>query len=126
MVQTFTSIAKTGDFILKTPILRSIFVPTAKFFTAFAGYRSLGLQVDDILHDENPIVEKAIQRLPASELYARNFRQISAAQLAITHHLLPAEKQLKPEQDKPYLLPYLLELEAEVAEREELDNIVPK
>lgn len=68
-------------------------------------------------------MEKAIQRLPANELYARNFRQLTAAQNAITHHLLPVEKQVKPEEDKPYLLPYLLELEAEAAEREQLNNI---
>lgn len=120
---TYTSIVRAGDFILRTPFLRSVFVPAAKFFTNYAGYREMGLKLDDIIHEENPIVEKAISRLPRDELYARNFRQVTAAQLAITHHLLPKEKAVKAEEDKPYLLPYILELEAEAAEREQLDNI---
>lgn len=123
MPATFTSIVKTGDFILRTPFLRSIFVPTAKFFVSQAGYRNLGLKFDDIIHDENPIVEKAISRLPKSELYARNFRTLTCAQLSITHHLLPKEEAVKSEEDMPYLLPYILEVEAEAAEKQQLDNI---
>lgn len=123
MPASFTSIVKAGDFILRTPILKSIFVPTAKFFVSQAGYREMGLKFDDIIHDENPIVEKAVSRLPKSELYARNFRTLTCAQLAITHHLLPKDQAVKAEQDKPYLLPYILELEAEAAEKQQLDNI---
>jgi ubiquinol-cytochrome c reductase subunit 7 len=119
---THTSIVKAGDFILRTPALKAIFVPAAKFFCAYAGYREMGLKFDDLIHEENPVVEKALARLPKDEIYARNFRMLTAVQCGITHHLLPAEKAVKPSEDKPYLLPYLLELEAEIAEREQLDN----
>nr|P46268.1 RecName: Full=Cytochrome b-c1 complex subunit 7; AltName: Full=Complex III subunit 7; AltName: Full=Complex III subunit VII; AltName: Full=Ubiquinol-cytochrome c reductase complex 14 kDa protein [Cyberlindnera jadinii]AAA86879.1 ubiquinol-cytochrome c oxidoreductase subunit VII [Cyberlindnera jadinii] len=118
-----TSIVKAGDFILRTPVLRSIFVPAAKLFCAYSGYRQLGLKFDDLIHEENPTVQKALSRLPKDEIYARNFRMLTAAQCGITHHLLSADKALKPSEDTPYLLPYLLELEAEAAERVELDNV---
>ncbi|KAH3684603.1 hypothetical protein WICPIJ_004434 [Wickerhamomyces pijperi] len=120
---THTSIVKAGDFILRTPLLRSIFVPTSHFFIKQAGYREIGLKLDDLIFDETPVVQKALSRLPAKESYARNFRTLTAAQCAITHHLLPKEQWVKAEEDTPYLLPYLLEVEAEVAEREALDNI---
>lgn len=120
---SFTSIAKASDFILRTPVLKSIFVPASKFFCQYAGYRQMGLKLDDLIHDEHPIVQKALTRLPKDEIYARNFRTLTAAQCGITHHLLPKNEQVKAEDDVPYLLPYLLEIEAEAFEREELDNI---
>ncbi|CDR41183.1 CYFA0S06e03378g1_1 [Cyberlindnera fabianii] len=123
MPATHTSIVKAGDFILRTPALAAVFVPAAKFFCAYAGYREMGLKFDDLIHEENPLMEKALARLPKEESYARNFRMLTAAQCAITHHLLPASKAVKPEEDTPYLLPYLLEAEAEAAERDQLDNI---
>lgn len=119
---THTSIVKAGDFILRTPALKAIFVPAAKVFCSYAGYRQLGLKFDDLIHEENPVVAKALSRLPSEEVYARNFRMLTAIQCAITHHLLPAEKALKPSEDTPYLLPYLLEVEAEIAEKQQLDN----
>lgn len=120
---SFTSIVKASDFILRTPALRAVVVPAAKFFVSYAGYRQMGLKFDDLIHEETPVVQKALSRLPKDEIYARNFRMLTAAQCGITHHLLPANEQVKPEEDKPYLLPYLLEIEAENFEREELDNI---
>ncbi|CCH45409.1 Cytochrome b-c1 complex subunit [Wickerhamomyces ciferrii] len=122
-MSSFTSIVKASDFILSTPILKSVFVPASKFFCDYAGYRQIGLKLDDLIHEETPIVQKALTRLPKHESYARNFRTLTAAQCGITHHLLPAKDQVKPEEDKPYLLPYLLEIEAEAFERDELDNI---
>jgi len=120
---SFTSIVKASDFILKTPALRSVFVPASKYFCKFAGYRQMGLKLDDLIHEETPIVQKALKRLPKDEIYKRNFRMLTAAQCGITHHLLPKNEHVKPEEDVPYLLPYLLEAEAEAFEREELDNI---
>lgn len=123
MPASFTSIIKASDFILKTPILKSVFIPASNYFCQYAGYRQMGLKLDDLIHDENPIVQKALSRLPKDESYARNFRTLTAAQCGITHHLLPKNEQVKAADDVPYLLPYLLEVEAEAFEREELDNI---
>lgn len=68
-------------------------------------------------------MQKAISRLPEDEIYARNFRFITAHQCSLSHHLLPANKAVKPEEDKHYLIPYILEAEKEAFEKAELDNI---
>ncbi|GMM33248.1 ubiquinol--cytochrome-c reductase subunit 7 [Saccharomycopsis crataegensis] len=124
MPQSVTSIVKTVDFILKTPALASVLVPVSKVFTELSGYRKIGLRFDDLIAEETPIMQKAISRLPASESYARNFRIITAHQCTLSHQLLPLSKQVKPEEDVPYLIPYILEAEAEAAEKKELDEMV--
>ncbi|GME85357.1 unnamed protein product [Ambrosiozyma monospora] len=82
--------------------------------------------LDDLVWEENPVAQKAISRLPAEEIYARNYRIMTAHQLALTASILPESKALKPEEDVAYLTPYLLEAEAEAAEKEELNNLVLK
>lgn len=123
MPQSFTSIAKIGDFILKSPSLSKIVVPVAHQFVKFSGYRQLGLKFDDLLQEESDVGQTALRRLPEDESYARIFRIVRAHQLELTHHLLPKTQWLKPEEDHPYLLPYLLEAEAAAKEKEELDNL---
>lgn len=123
MPQTFTSIAKIGDYILKTPALAKVIVPIAHQFVNFSGYRKLGLRFDDLISEENDIAQTALRRLPADESYARIYRIINAHQSELTHHLLPKDKWIKPEEDTPYLTPYLLEAEAAVQEKQELDHL---
>ncbi|BAO37656.1 cytochrome b-c1 complex subunit 7 [Kluyveromyces marxianus] len=123
MPQTFTSIVKIGDYILKTPALAKVVVPIAHQFINLSGYRKMGLRFDDLIEEENDIAQTALRRLPADESYARIYRIVNAHQLALTHHLLPKEKYLKAEDDVPYLTPYLLEAEAFAKEKEELDNL---
>lgn len=119
---TLTAVKRQADFILKTPLLRQMLLPAAKAFTYFSGYRQMGLKLDDLIWEENPAMQKAISRLPAEESYARNYRIITAHQLAVSIDLLPESKAIKPEEDTPYLTPYLLEAEAEIAEKEALNN----
>lgn len=119
---TLTAVKRQADFILKTPLLRQMLLPAAKAFTYFSGYRQMGLKLDDLIWEENPAMQKAISRLPAEESYARNYRIITAHQLAVSIDLLPESKAIKPEEDTPYLAPYLLEAEAEIAEKEALNN----
>lgn len=80
-------------------------------------------RIDDLIAEENPIVQKAIQRLPEQESYARTYRMITAHQLALSHQILPPSKALKPEEDTHYLVPYILEAEKEAFEKDELDHI---
>ncbi|AOA60489.1 Ubiquinol cytochrome-c reductase complex subunit 7 [Komagataella phaffii CBS 7435] len=120
---TLTSVVKSCDYILKTPILRKVFLPAAKAFGWASGHREVGLRVDDLLIEETPVMQKAISRLPSEEVYARNFRILTAHQLTLSASLLPKNKFLKAEDDIPYLTPYILEAEAEAAEKAELDNI---
>ncbi|CCE86929.1 Piso0_005452 [Millerozyma farinosa CBS 7064] len=120
---SLTSVVKTADFILSRPTLSKVVVPIAKTFVAYAGYREMGLKFNDLIMEESPILQKAIRRLPEDESYARNFRIITAHQCALSHHLLPPNKVVKPEEDNHYLVPYILEAEKEAFEKAELDNI---
>ncbi|KAG7825005.1 hypothetical protein KL942_001581 [Ogataea angusta] len=105
-----TSIKKAADYVLKTPMLRQ--------------HRSLlTFRLDDLMIEETPLMQKVISRLPADESYARNYRIITAHQLVLSAKVLPPSKVLKPEEDIPYMLPYILEAEAEEFEKEELNNI---
>lgn len=80
-----------------------------------------------MIWEENPAMQKAISRLPAEESYARNFRIMTAHQLTLSHDLLPESKRVKVEDDVPYLTPYIIEAEAEIAEKAALnDSIVAK
>lgn len=123
MPQTFTSIAKIGDFILKSSTLSKIVVPLSHQFIKYSGYRQLGLRFDDLIQEENDIVQTAIKRLPEDESYARVYRIIRAHQQELTHHLLPKNQWTTAEEDVPYMLPYLLEAEVAAKEKEELDNL---
>lgn len=123
MPQSFTSIAKIGDYILKSPKLSRFCVPVATKFVELSGYRKLGLRYNDLIAEENPIVQTAISRIPEGESYARNFRIIRAHQQELTHHLLPRNEWIKAQEDVPYLLPYILEAEAEATEKADLDNL---
>ncbi|KAL6942679.1 Cytochrome b-c1 complex subunit 7, mitochondrial [Hanseniaspora osmophila] len=123
MPQSFTSIVKMGDAILKSPSLSKIAIPVASAFGYLSGYRELGLRYNDLLSEENEIVQTALRRMPAEESYARIFRIIQAHQYELTHHLLPASKQTTAKDDVPYLIPYLLEAEAAAHEKEALNNL---
>lgn len=112
-----------GDYILRTPALAKVVVPIAHQFINLSGYRKMGLRFDDLIEEENELAQTALRRLPADESYARIYRIINAHQLSLSHHLLPKDKWTKPEDDIPYLTPYLLEAEAFVKEKEELDNL---
>lgn len=68
-------------------------------------------------------MQKALSRLPEDEIYARNFRMITAHQCALSHQLLPSNKAVQPDEDTHYLIPYILEAEKEALEKVELDNI---
>ncbi|KAG5419931.1 QCR7 [Candida metapsilosis] len=125
-MSSMTSVVKAANFILSRPTLSKIVTPLANKFTAYAGYREMGLKFNDLLMEETPIMQKAIKRLPPSLSYARNFRILTAHQLSLTQQILPAEKALKPEEDDHYLIPYILEAEKEAFEKAELDNIEVK
>lgn len=123
MPQSFTSIVKVGDYILRSPILSKVCVPVAKKFVDLSGYRKLGLRYNDLFSEENPIMQTALKRLPEDESYSRNYRIIRAHQYELTHHLLPRNEWIKAKDDVNYLLPYILEAEAEAIEKDQLDHL---
>ncbi|RCK54400.1 Cytochrome b-c1 complex subunit 7 [Candida viswanathii] len=125
-MQSYTSIVKAANFILSRPTLSKIVTPLAQKFVAYAGYREMGLKFNDLLLEETPVMQTALKRLPDDLSYSRNYRILTAHQLALSHHLLPAGKGVKPEEDTHYLIPYILEAEKEAFEKAELDNIEVK
>ncbi|CAK7265428.1 Cytochrome b-c1 complex subunit 7, mitochondrial [Sporothrix epigloea] len=112
-----------APFIRQRPWLHKALKPVANWYVNLAGYRQMGLRADDLIPEENDVVQQAIKRLPAQENYDRIFRMRRAVQLSLQHKLLPKNQWTKPEDDKPYLLPLIHEIEAEIKERHELDTI---
>ncbi|KAJ9297895.1 hypothetical protein DTO271G3_4116 [Paecilomyces variotii] len=115
-----------ANYIVKRPALTRFLMPIAEWYTNAAGYRRLGLKFDDLIPEESESVQTAIKRLPPKEAYDRVFRLRRAFQLSLSHQLLPAAEQTKPEEDVEYLSPIIREVEKEQAEREELDTIIVK
>lgn len=125
-MSTFTQLEAIRKVILAKPLLRSIFLPASRVFTDLAGYRKMGLKTEDLFAEENEVMATALRRLPAEESYKRVYRIATAMQLSLTQQILPKNQWLKPEEDTAYLIPYLLEAEAQIKERQELDNMVVK
>ncbi|KAF2117770.1 ubiquinol-cytochrome C reductase complex 14kD subunit-domain-containing protein [Lophiotrema nucula] len=113
-----------AKFILARPWLLKIVRPIANWHANAAGYRQLGLKIDDLTMEENEIVQLALKRLPPKEAYDRVFRLRRAMQLSVSHQLLPKEQWTKPEEDELYLDKYIKEIEEEMKEREDLEAMV--
>ncbi|KAI4185412.1 MAG: hypothetical protein L6R41_004158 [Letrouitia leprolyta] len=111
-------------FILKRPWLKRWMIPISKWYADAAGYRKLGLRVDDLIPEESDTVMLALKRLPPKEAYDRVFRLRRAFQCSLSHQLLPKDQQTKPEEDYLYLTPIIKEIEQESRERGDLDSMV--
>ncbi|PLB54396.1 ubiquinol-cytochrome c reductase complex 14 kDa protein, partial [Aspergillus steynii IBT 23096] len=114
------------SYIVKRPWLKRWMTPIANWYTDAAGYRKLGLRVDDLIPEESETVQTALKRLPPKEAYDRVFRIRRAFQCSVSHTLLPAAEQTKPSEDVEYLSPIIREIEKEQKERADLDNLVVK
>ncbi|RHZ54093.1 ubiquinol--cytochrome-c reductase subunit 7 [Aspergillus thermomutatus] len=112
------------NYIVKRPWLKRWMMPLAQWYTDAAGYRRLGLRFDDLIPEESDVVQTALKRLPPKEAYDRVFRIRRAFQCSVSHTLLPAHEQTKPEEDVEYLSPIIREIEKENKEREDLDTLV--
>lgn len=111
-------------FILKRPWLKRWMIPISKWYADAAGYRKLGLRVDDLIPEESDTVMLALKRLPPKEAYDRVFRLRRAFQCSLSHQLLPKDQQTKPEEDYLYLTPIIKQIEQESRERGDLDSMV--
>ncbi|KAL7751673.1 Cytochrome b-c1 complex subunit 7 [Sorochytrium milnesiophthora] len=122
----FSSYEAIATQIKRSRLLSAALVPVARWFVNASGYRRLGLRYDDILMEENPNMQVALGRLPAAEQHARAYRHRRAMQLSLQHAELPREQWTKPEEDVPYLRPYLKEVETEMQDRTKYNNLVAK
>ncbi|KAL8972983.1 MAG: hypothetical protein Q9183_000235 [Haloplaca sp. 2 TL-2023] len=111
-------------FIMKRPWLKQWMKPLSEWYANAAGYRKLGLRVDDLIPEESDVVMLALKRLPPKEAYDRVFRLRRAFQCSLSHQLLPKDQQTKPEEDYLYLTPIIKEIEQENRERGDLEAMV--
>jgi ubiquinol-cytochrome c reductase subunit 7 len=98
------------------PLLRRLLVSLSDKYKEACGYRKYGLKLDD-LWIETETVQEALQRLPQAELDARVFRFKRAIDANFHNDYLPASQWTKPEDDTPYLLPVIQEVQDEAAEK---------
>ncbi|KAF3936656.1 hypothetical protein ABW19_dt0206981 [Dactylella cylindrospora] len=113
-------------YIVARPRLYGFLKPIAERYADLAGYRKVGLLYEDLVREETPVVQKALKRLPPRLAYDRAYRIRRALQCSVTHTLLPKDQWIKPEEDVPYLTPYIEEIEKEEAERQMFDAMSRK
>jgi len=97
--------------------------PMANWYANLAGYRQMGLKYDDLLVEENPTVQRALNRLTARELYDRSYRFKIASHCSLTHKPLPKEQWVPASEDKRYLKPHVEEVIKENDERRMWDTM---
>ncbi len=68
-------------------------------------------------------MQLALKRLPPQVAYDRVYRLRRATQLSLQHKLLPRTQWTRTEDDAPYLLPIIQQIEAEIKEKDQLDSI---
>ncbi|KAL8409651.1 hypothetical protein RB594_007921 [Gaeumannomyces avenae] len=112
-----------APFVLKRPWLTKMLTPVANWYANAAGYRQMGLRADDLISEENETVQLALKRLSPKEQYDRVYRLRRAAQLSLSHTLLPKGQWTKADEDVPYILPLIKAIEAEAKEKAALDAI---
>ncbi|KAL8298657.1 hypothetical protein RB597_007327 [Gaeumannomyces tritici] len=112
-----------APFVLKRPWLTKMLTPVANWYANAAGYRQMGLRADDLISEENETVQLALKRLSPKEQYDRVYRLRRAAQLSLSHILLPKGQWTKADEDVPYILPLIKAIEAEAKEKAALDGI---
>ncbi|EEQ28339.1 Cytochrome b-c1 complex subunit 7, mitochondrial [Microsporum canis] len=110
----------------EVPWFKNAMKPVASWYANAAGYRKLGLRLDDLIPEDNDTVQLALKRLPPKEAYDRLYRIRRAVQCSVEHQLLPEKDQTKPEDDVRYLSPIIEAIKREQAERVELDSLVLK
>ncbi|KAF7965408.1 hypothetical protein HWV62_1565 [Athelia sp. TMB] len=97
--------------------------PVANWYANLAGYRRMGLKYDDIVADESPEIQRALERLTPREQYDRQYRMKLASHASLTHKDLPKEQWVDPKDDVRYLAPHVEEVVKENEERAAWDSI---
>lgn len=97
--------------------------PIANWYANVSGYRRMGLKYDDIVADESPEIQRALERLTPREQYDRQYRMKLASHASLTHKDLPKEQWVDPKDDVRYLTPHVEEVVKENQERAVWDSI---
>ncbi|KAL6064807.1 Cytochrome b-c1 complex subunit 7, mitochondrial [Balamuthia mandrillaris] len=81
------------------------------------GYQQYGLLPDDLINAETDELQETLRRLPKDVLDKRQARIKRALDLNMKQYELPEEEWTRPEEEVPYLEPYLTEVHQEFQER---------
>jgi len=111
------------NYINSSRTLASYVKPIANWYANASGYRRMGLKYDDIVVDESPEVQRALERLTPREQYDRQYRMKLASHASLTHKDLPKAQWVDPKDDVRYLSPHIEEVVKENEERAAWDSI---
>ncbi|KAG2349365.1 14 kDa subunit of cytochrome bd ubiquinol oxidase [Suillus weaverae] len=106
-----------APYIRSSRTLKKYVTPVAHWYADLMGYRKMGLKYDDLQVEESPQVQRALGRLTPQEAYHRSYRFKIASDCDLHHKPLPKEQWSKPEDDKRYLQPHILNVLKEEEER---------
>ncbi|KAH8108117.1 ubiquinol-cytochrome-c reductase complex subunit 6 [Cristinia sonorae] len=102
---------------------RGLLKSHADWYANLAGYRQMGLKYDDLLIEERPDVERAINRLTPRETYDRSYRFKRASHQSVLHKNLPKDQWITKEEDIRYLRPHVEEVVKEDNERKVWESL---
>lgn len=89
-----------------------------------AQYRKWGLWRDDLISDEHPVTQAALKRIPKEQLHARYQRYTIALHQSLKRVAFEPGQDYytEPEDEKPYLLPFIEQVLSEESEKKKYDD----
>jgi len=112
-----------APYVLSSRTLSRWITPFANWYANASGYRKYGFKYDDLLVEETPNVQRALNRLTLKEQYDRAYRLKRASQASVLHAPIVKEQWTPPSEDVRYLKPHVVSVEKEENERKMWDNI---
>jgi len=97
--------------------------PIANWYANASGYRKYGFKYDDLLVEETPNVQRALNRLTLKEQYDRGYRIKRASQASVLHAPIAKDQWTLSSEDVRYLKPHVVNVVKEENERKMWDNI---
>ena len=119
-------VQRLSDWMDTKPVLKERVLQFSEWYHDKMGYRKYGLKMDDLIPEDSEVVKEAMTRLSERELADRTFRQRRAMHLNMNHEILPQSEWIKPEEDRKYLYPHILDICKEQDEKEAFDRLKPK
>eukprot|EP01137_Pigoraptor_chileana_P007696 Opistho-2@53611 len=110
--------------LLQNPGIRSLVEAAQLWAENSSGFKKYGLRREDLIMEELPGVEEALERLPRDEFDRRAVRIRMAMNADASHSILSPDQWTdgKKDAETPYLLPTLRKVLEEIKEKEAWNN----
>jgi ubiquinol-cytochrome c reductase subunit 7 len=112
-----------APFVKSSRTLSRWITPFANWYANASGYRKYGFKYDDLLVEETPDVQRALNRLTPKEQYDRAYRLKRASQASVLHAPIVKDQWTPLSEDVRYLKPHVVSVVKEENERKMWDNI---